>query len=183
MVYCINCDKNTTSKRCRKVNYIVKERIVDLFIWNLSVRANIMTNENKRKPTHSVEWPTCVEKYAVCKNCSEEIYVGKIADWNVRERLLKRIEVGDLVYTAGSEEWKKLNKTLWELDNRWRWTDEEREKWQEKRALGYSGEIMLDERDWDRRENREESREKGSVDENVDENGEIDSEDSEDSDK
>lgn len=161
MVYCINCDK--------KVNYIVKERIVDLFIWNRIVRENI-------------KYPVLIkEKYAVCKNCGEEIYVSKINDWNVRERLLKRIEIGDLVYTAGSEEWKKLNKTLWELDNRWRWTDEEREKWQEKRALGYSGEIMLDERDWDRRENREESREKGSVDENVDENGEIDSEDSEDS--
>lgn len=158
MVYCIKCDK--------KVNYIVKERIVDLFIWNSIVRENIMTNENK-------DWPTCVEKYAVCKNCGEELYVSRISDWNVKERLLKRIEVGDLVYYPGSVEWEKLNKTLWELDNRWKWSDEEREKWQ-KRKFGYSGEIMLDERDWDIRENREENKEKG----NVDENGEIDIEDS-----
>lgn len=145
MVYCINCDK--------KVNYIVKERIVDLFIWNLSVRENIIRDIIKN-------WPTCVEKYAVCKNCGEEIYVSKINDWNVRERLLKRIEIGDLVYTAGSVEEKELNEFLQKLDNKWK-------PW-------YYGKSMLDEYDWysrNKKKKRIEENKEESV-ENVEDNEE-----------
>lgn len=108
MTYCINCDK--------KVSYIVKERLVNLFIWNHIVRKNIKT-------------PILItEKYTVCKNCGKEIYVSRIYNWNVRERLLKRIEIGDLVYTAGSEEGKRLNEILWKLERNWKNTDEQIEK-------------------------------------------------------